>query len=483
MMAYAARSPVFNALEVEGNELTGGAFNADGGDQALLCQRCHSPIGIARGELPTFEEAADRPSREFLGEVALHGLSCDFCHQVVHADLEASPLGDGIANASFLLAASDVKYGPFGDAIVSARHQTAKSDYLRSSQFCGTCHDVRLQGEDARTGEPFLRLENAFTEWQGGPYATTTNPFGRVVTCQDCHMSMYPYEPPGTYPTDTAVDIEGAPLREVSTHYFTGVDIAFIDGFPGQDSAGLDTHGLPIGQKDRRRDLLRSACDFELTVPASVAPGEMLSLTVDVTNVGAGHNVPTGFSQERQMWIELIVTDATGRMLYESGYLVDSAHPETGEHAADGNLEDEDLQNLVGTLDPETLEADLEHGSDHNERPEANRGLMNFGNEFMRVNAEGEAEEVFSPFLANHMNNGHSIAPLAKVAVPYDIDVPADAGFPIDVRARLRFRPFPPRFLRALAQARPELVNEAIVDKNRIIDMAEAQTEIPQRTP
>jgi hypothetical protein len=49
---------------------------------------------------------------------------------------------------------------------------------------------------------------------------------------------------------------------------------------------------------------------------------------------------------------------------------------------------------------------------------------------------------------------------------------------PLHVIAQLRFRPFPPRFLRTLAQARPDLVSEDTVDRNRIVDMAEADRSV-----
>ncbi len=475
MMRYGAISPVFSALEAVGNSLTEGAFAADG-EQALFCQQCHTPISVAMEEFPPFSETEGRPSRDFLGDIGRHGLSCDFCHQVSHADLEGSLLGDGIANASFVMETGDSKFGPIADPMVSPFHDGQRSDYLSSPEFCGSCHDVRINANDAVTGEPFLRLENLFTEWSEGPYATAANPLGRVVTCQDCHMSAFPYEPPGTYFSDHVAVYGDTPLRRASTHYFTGVDIALVD-FPGQAPQGLDSHGLPVGQVDRRRDLLRAACTIEIDAGEVSGDGRTLPLSIGVTNVGAGHNVPSGFSQERQVWIELTVTEAGGTKIYESGFLIDRAHPETGEITPDGNLDDEDLENFHAEIDPATMEAVLEHGPDWDQRPAVNLGLTNFGNQFRRIGRFGN-EEVLSPFLANHMDNSHSLPPLETVWTRYDVPLPKGVTGPIDVSARLRFRAFPPHFLRSLAQARPDLVNEALVDRNRIVDMAEASAKV-----
>ena len=273
---------------------------------------------------------------------------------------------------------------------------------------------------------------------------------------------------------------------KVATHYFTGVDITLID-FPGQDDASKDEHGNNVGQIQRRMDLLESAATLSVTAQAAAKAGDTVPVTVDVTNVGSGHNIPSGFSQERQMWIEFTATDATGIILYQSGHLVDSAHPETGELVPDGNLDDEDLLNFVGRvdpltgevgrIDPITLEADLVHGPDYNERHGDHpvyKGLANFGNEFIRFDASGHEEEVFMPFLSEHTNNTFSIPPLETESVRYDIDIPASVTGPVEITARLRFRAFPPRFLRALAEGRPDLVTEEMVDRNRIVEMETA---------
>ena len=65
-----------------------------------------------------------------------------------------------------------------------------------------------------------------------------------------------------------------------------------------------------------------------------------------------GHRFPAGFSQERTAYIQLSVTDDNGLLLYQSGYVVDKPHPETGEMKPDGNLDDEDLEHVHATVDP-----------------------------------------------------------------------------------------------------------------------------------
>ena len=45
----------------------------------------------------------------------------------------------------------------------------------------------------------FFRLENLSTEWQQGAYNSANNPFGKVVRCQDCHMSLFPFAGTSSY--------------------------------------------------------------------------------------------------------------------------------------------------------------------------------------------------------------------------------------------------------------------------------------------
>ena len=122
-------------------------------------------------------------------------------------------------------------------------------------------------------------------------------------------MDAGPPSPAATYydaKTSVYPRPSSATERAVSTHYFTGVDVTLID-FPGQDSRRRDEHGNVIGQIQRRQILLESAAAISISAPTEIAAGDTLQLYVNVTNSGTGHNLPSGFSQERQCWVELTV--------------------------------------------------------------------------------------------------------------------------------------------------------------------------------
>src|SRR5262249_11459513 len=144
-----------------------------------------------------------------------------------------------------------------------------------------------------------------------------------AASCQDCHMSLYPgvCEPaPGTpanagalCPTGTALsprkpgsypsELLGQTERSVVTHFFSGVDVPLSSEFESGrvGEAGVDLHGVPLGARRRRDLLLRHSLRF--AVIGARRSGASLEIPIEVENIGAGHRVPAGFSQEREIWI------------------------------------------------------------------------------------------------------------------------------------------------------------------------------------
>lgn len=124
--------------------------------------------------------------------------------------------------------------------------------------------------------------------------------------------------PPGQR-FEAAVAVGSAASSSASTHYLSGVDMPLDLGFPESlvDEEGLDLHGVPLSAK-RRRDMLLQAA-VALRLEGGRLRGSVLELPVEVENIGAGHRVPAGFSQERELWVHLVVRDASGRVVYEVG--------------------------------------------------------------------------------------------------------------------------------------------------------------------
>ncbi len=554
--------------------------------QAGFCLGCHNTNIVLKGEDPSTREVPEvnalgnaflpdtiRPLRDYhLVDASGHqilpaepggpappgarpslgaaGISCDVCHNVMSPAIDRSFQRDGFANTSLRLFPSISKVGPFlfpvavkGNFHVSSGDPD-RIDYIRSPTLCNGCHDVRVPGGGSLmafetninaggAGVTHYRLENLSTEWALGAYNSTRNPFGRVIRCQDCHMSLYPYAGESTYtvggltvksptPAVMAENFAAVPgvstayntplqRRQVSTHYMTGIDVPLMGvdelrarlgpDYPDPLTGGLDEYGHPTALKQRREDLLKAAVRIYLDKSdKSVQMGGTFNVRVTCIAL-TGHRFPAGFSQERTTYINLTVKDRNGFVLYQSGYLVDKPHPDTGEMEPDGNLDDEDQEHLIAIADPGRRIVPFQAGPVNNGHtnqvfspgpdngPEARvyigrpAGLVLFRNELTRIFLPGAPansslgrrdaagnpilvtrphfEETFSAGFANGVDNFRSLQPLRPTTFRYEIHLPTEHELeelgvhiegPLQVHAQVDFEHFPPLFLRFIAR-------------------------------
>ncbi len=172
--------------------------------------------------------------------ISQEGVTCDFCHTVKDIEMEK----DG---HPFLLEPGDVKRGPFQYA-EPVDHETAFSPLHRYSPLlCASCHEF--------TNEHGVPILSTYTEWKEGPYPA------RGVPCQDCHMALVRGQI-----TEDGIEKKGS-QRVINLHRLVG----------GSSRGQLDT-GLDLTLKSVRRSAGRA------------------DLTVQVSNVAAGHAVPGGLS-------------------------------------------------------------------------------------------------------------------------------------------------------------------------------------------
>jgi len=481
------------------------------------------------------------------------GITCDMCHNLQGPDLKRSMQGDGFANNSIDFNHTIEKVGPFGrpvepkDQFHTSSNDPDKIAFLRSPAFCNACHDVRVPAAapgdvqnleyDINTGDQsvtYYRLENLSTEFQLGAYNSANNPFGKVIRCQDCHMSTFPYGGSSTYKVGDLTVTSPTPAiffnnyaavpgistlgdfplqqRSVVNHHFTGVDVPLLypnelqarlgSDYPDPYQPGVDEYGIPNSLAQRRQDLLDAAARISLAKSdTSVQLGQTFTVRAECVAL-TGHRLPAGFSQERTAYIQLSVTDDNGFLLYQSGYVVDKPHPETGVSAPNGDLDDEDLEHIHAVVDPgnhnrdqsapypagsnanaghtnQVFEAGPDDGPDSRLYFGNNEGLVLFRNELTHVFSGGASlgrtdangnpivamnphyEETFSAAFANTVDNFRSLQPLVPRTFNYEITLPSkdelkEMGVtiqgPLHVHAQINYEHFPPLFVRFLTR-------------------------------
>ena len=281
MHSNAWNDPIYLALMRAANKATEGMTDK-------LCIGCHTPIGLTTGE--------SSPSGEKLSELSKNGVQCDFCHNISSVT--------GIGNASFVLTPQKygrlLKFGPFKDSN-SPYHDTTYSDLHTKSDLCGSCHNAT---------HPLNRvpLERTYDEWKDSPYP------GEGIGCQECHMNPEPgfRKNPGKAATG------GKEREHIYTHYFVGGNTMI------PSLLGSDKHA------ELARDMLKSAAKMEIVSLQNMRPGATATVILRVHNSGAGHKLPTGFPEGRQMWVDFKVTDDSGEQLFRLGKIDEAGRLEEG---------------------------------------------------------------------------------------------------------------------------------------------------------
>jgi len=86
--------------------------------------------------------------------------------------------------------------------------------------------------------------------------------------------------------------------------------------------------------------MLETAATLEFVdLPASLAAGQKATIKMKVTNVGAGHKLPTGFPEGREVWVDFKVRDADGNEIYRLGK-IEHGHTEPGTRSFKATLGD-----------------------------------------------------------------------------------------------------------------------------------------------
>ena len=101
----------------------------------------------------------------------------------------------------------------------------------------------------------------------------------------------------------------GVVKKDVKVHYFAGSN-HFLSGLKNK------VH------EEQTIQLLKTSAKLDIDIKDS-------KLVVGVTNVGAGHHLPTGVADFRELWLDVTITDKTGKVILSSGKL-----------KSDGNIQD-----------------------------------------------------------------------------------------------------------------------------------------------
>lgn len=267
MHAYAADDPIFVALNKR--------MQRDPGAGGTFCVQCHAPMAVRDGRTKDGLDLDTMPTRK--------GVTCVFCHAAASAN--------GLSNNPVVLTDPPSLAGAIRDPLpaphasrYSVLHDSAAEG---TSGLCGPCHDI--------VSPPGAAIERTFREWTKSGFGVGES---KKETCGSCHM------PPRQ---DRAADVAGATIRTVHDHSMAAVDVAMID-FPERDA-----------QRALVQKVLDAAVDARLCVTTGAAGAEA---EVSLTNKRVGHGFPSGSTQDRRAWVE-IIGYAGGSEVFSVGKIAD----------------------------------------------------------------------------------------------------------------------------------------------------------------
>jgi hypothetical protein len=254
---------LYEGTDVSSTVVISPGFRLDFPDLAGNCANCHAPGTAVDGYLSTV-----------MGEVRdviTAGIHCDFCHKVGGVFLNPRtgsvyPNVPGVQSQRVLRppAGDNIFFGPFDDIPDPDTYLPLISE----SQYCAPCHQFSFWG---------MPIYESFEEWLASPYADE----GR--TCQDCHM------PP------------------TGDSYFALPEVGGLEHPPEQIPSHRQVGALDV-------DLLQETVSMTVTLNQRI---DSLFVTVEITNTGAGHHVPTDFPG-RHLILTLSPTDEQGHSLTQT---------------------------------------------------------------------------------------------------------------------------------------------------------------------
>ncbi len=298
------------------------------------CTTCHMPM--ARTTVAVIDEAAgllfesgfaspDHPHHALAND----GVSCTLCHQIEPEGLgEIASFSGGFTIDTERPADDRPAYNRFaGNPDLSAVMQNAsgfvpeQSEHITQAALCASCHTLHtpyLDASGAIAGE--FPEQTPYFEWLHSQYAEST-------PCQGCHM------PTAEGGVVTSV-VGGEPRSPFAKHVFVGGNAYLLSIFRAfGDDLNLTASSEHVEATHARAlDQLQNRA-ASLALENLGYAGSQVTANVVVQNL-AGHKLPTGFPS-RRAWLHVVIEDAAGNVVFESGGYDEQGRITDDDHDAD----------------------------------------------------------------------------------------------------------------------------------------------------
>ncbi len=285
-----------------------------GREKTKWCAGCHDPVVLFTGQMGK----ATMASFSYDQFEAQQGLTCMACHSIAEVK-------DVRGNGGYVVEES--KQYPFaftGSKALkevnkllirmepSLHRQTFMKPFMRTPEFCATCHKVALL--PPMNGYRWLRGQNHYDSWQdSGVSGYAVRSFydpPKAKACRDCHLPLM------------ASQEFGNQDGKLHDHLFPAANTA-LPAIRGDEKTIEEIRTLVL-EKSLSIDVFAIKRDGR-TIPLgpalpAVRPGETVDAEVVVRTRTLGHPYTNGTADSNETWVEFHAKNGD-RSLMESGTL------------------------------------------------------------------------------------------------------------------------------------------------------------------
>ena len=299
----------------------------NGTESTRYCAGCHDPISLFEGTKNIFTD-------HLTGKHGFdEGVSCLACHSIRETDVKGNAnyiveqpprymfeLSDPADTTARL--ARDFLIRAYPRAHVNA---LAKRTF-KTPEYCAACHKQFIDQQVNQVG--WVQLQNQYDNWRKSHWNHPGNP-QKTIECRECHMPLTASTDPAA---GDALDYNRTPDDgKHRSHRFLGANQmmpTMLKLAGGQQQVDLVARWLAgrievpeIARKWETGPVVTVA----LEVPETAVAGEPLSIKAVTTSRKVGHDFPTGPLDIIQSWVEVVVKDDAGKIVFQSGG-VDDEH-------------------------------------------------------------------------------------------------------------------------------------------------------------
>ncbi len=309
----------WSAMDVAFQTVQNVMAEQNGPETTRYCGGCHDPISLFSGTKNVFTD-------ELTGLIGYQeGVSCLACHAIRETDVQGNAAYVMSQPKRYMFELRDGRVTRFvRDFLIRSypRHHVESLEHrlFKSPEFCAACHKQFIDEEINKVG--WVQLQNQFDNWRKSRWNEPGDPT-KTIECRECHMPLLPSADPSS---GDAADYNRSPgdgkhrsHRFLAGNQFMPLALELEGAQKQVDLTEQWLQGKIEIPEIAHKWQAGPAIPVELRAPASVRPGQTVQLQAVVTNNKVGHDFPTGPLDIIQAWVELIVTDDRGNVVFESG--------------------------------------------------------------------------------------------------------------------------------------------------------------------